>query len=178
MKTFILCVLLAVASAQTASFTFDPPSFIDATLQGTLGWAYPVNFQYCKANLVSMAESYVAFWETFENFSTDTLYSSGQSLVSSWMVSPRCYYATNIAAVFSSMIVFTTVSEVLEVLGLGVLGWFAEKGYEVIAYYGSLVFDAWTLYYDAMEVYNGSFDSTTLGYIAAFFIRGMFHSTF
>lgn len=39
MKTIAVCfALLAISSAQ---FTFDGPSFIDAALQGVLGWAYP-----------------------------------------------------------------------------------------------------------------------------------------
>ena len=179
MKVFALCALLLVAASATdavTNFTFDGPTFVDAMLQSTLGWAYPPSFQTCMTNLKTSAESYAAFWETFENFSYNTMMSSGQGIVTMWAASPRCYYATNIVATFGAGVAYVMVDEILSVLDLGILAWIAFAGYEVVAYYGSLVFDWAVLYMDAMQVFHGTYDSTTLGYIAGFFARGIFSS--
>lgn len=175
MKTIAVCVaILAIASAQ---FTFDAPTFIDAGLQGVLGWAYPQNFQTCRDNYETMLHAYVAFWETFDNFNYSTLQSSGQSFLGMYMASPRCYYGTNIVEVVTSEFSFAVLEAIFGVFDLGLLAWFLSEAYDIIVYYGSMVFDVWALYYDAMSVYQGTYDSATLGYIAAFFVRSIFHTS-
>ena len=60
---FVICALLLVAASATdpvTNFTFDGPTFVDAMLQSTLGWAYPPSLQTCMTNLKTSAESYAA----------------------------------------------------------------------------------------------------------------------
>lgn len=66
------------------------------------------------------------------------------------------------------------LEDLLGLFDLGIFAWFASEAYELVVYYGSLVFDVWALYYDGLAVYQGTYTSATLGYIAAFFVRHMF----
>ena len=94
-----------------------------------------------------------------------------------YMAAPRCYYGTNIAEVAASSVVFVMLEEFFGIFNLGLLAWFVSEAYEIIIFYGSMIFDVWTLYYDALSVYQGNYNSATLGYIAAFFVRSTFHSS-
>lgn len=95
MKTIAICLaLLVLATAETSSF--NGPDFIDAGLQGVLGWAYPKNFQTCKNVLMPLVHQYVAFWESFENFSYGSLQAQGETFLSMYMASPRCQFGTSI----------------------------------------------------------------------------------
>ena len=88
-----------------------------------------------------------------------------------WASSPRCYYATNVPAIIvQGFALGGLIKSTYDTAFYGLVYPLAYA-YYVAVIYGSVLFDFWTFWTDALSVYNGSSNSTTLGYIAAFFAR-------
>ena len=51
MKSIAVLALVAVAAS---GFTFDSTMFVDGLVQGSLGWAHPLNMNACMSNFMNV----------------------------------------------------------------------------------------------------------------------------
>ena len=175
MKTIAVCVLLIAVSS---AFTFDSTLFLDGFLQGSAGWAFPKYATACLDKAQAMGMAYYNFWKTFSNFDSDTIASSGSAMVSQWAMAPRCYFTTNVPATVIQGLSFTAILSSTYQTLLYPFTFLAAYAYYVVIVFGSVIFDLWVMVEDVMAVYNGNYNSTTIGYIGAFFVRWYAIGTF
>ena len=111
-------------------------------------------------------------------FNSDTIYSSGASMLAEWTLAPRCYFTTNVPATVIQGLTLTSILEATYGSILYPFTYLFAYSYYIVIVFGSAIFDLWAFVEDAMATYQGSYDSTTIGYLAAFFVRYYAITTF
>lgn len=164
-------VILLVALLMTVSFA-NSVTFWSAINQSLFGWA--VNYDHCKSKLHNYYNMYTHFYGSFIQMDPNYSISFGTQVVNEVMQSPRCYYGTSIATNIMSILMFDFIDIVT---GHDMILKASYYAYEVVVYYGSMVFDVWALYLDVMSVFQGTYNNGTIGYILGFFVRNAFNPT-
>ena len=147
-------------------------TFWTALRESLFGWA--TDYSVCKHKLHNYYDVYTQFYSSFVYMDRNLLLSNGRVVVDELMQSPRCYYGTSISTSIMSILIFDFINALTSHDAILKGTYYA---YMVVIYYGSMVFDIWALYLDIMEVFQGTYNNGTLGYILGFFARNAFNPT-